>query len=68
MSKLIVAVFVLFCFVFLFWGGRGGGIINCTSRTSLTRQMPGSKDRCEEDKWDEKGEKKKNKEKSKKMR
>lgn len=58
MSKLIVAVFVLFCFVFLFWGGRGGGIINCTSRPPLTRQMPRSKDRCEEDKWDEKGDKK----------
>ena len=68
MSKLILAVFAcffcfaLFFFVFLcfffFWGG-GGGIINCTSRSSLTRQMPRSKDRCEEDKWDEKGEKKK---------
>lgn len=52
--------FVLLCFAFffLFWGGRGEGIINCTSRPSLPRQMPRSKDRCEEDKWDEKGEKK----------
>ena len=64
MSKLTLAVFVcffcfaLFCFFFLFWGGRGEGIINCTSRPSLPRQMPRSKDRCEEDKWDEKGEKK----------
>ena len=67
MSKLILAVFVcFFCFalflffslfIFFFLGG-GGGIINCTSRSSLTRQMPRSKDRCEEEKWDEKGEKK----------
>ena len=64
MSKLILAVFVcFFCFalffffsLFFFWGG--GEIINCTSRSSLTRQMPRSKDRCEEDKRDEKGEKK----------
>ena len=61
MSKLILAVFVcffcfaLFFFFFFFWGGE---IINCTSRSSLTRQMPRSKDRCEEEKWDEKGEKK----------
>ena len=71
MSKLILAVFVcffcfafVFFFVFFFLGGGGGGgvyivIINCTSRSSLTRQMPRGKDRCEEDKWDEKGEKKK---------
>ena len=65
MSKLILAVFVcffcfafVFFFVFFFFGG-GGVIINCTSRSSLTRQMPRGKDRCEEDKWDEKGEKKK---------
>ena len=67
MSKLILAVFVcffcfafVFFFVFFFFGGGGGGvIINCTSRSSLTRQMPRGKDWCEEDKWDEKGEKKK---------
>ena len=73
MSKLILAVFVcffcfalffvFFCFLFLFFFfffflGGGGEIINCTSRSSLTRQMPRSKDRCEEEKWDEKGEKK----------
>ena len=63
MSKLILAVFVcFFCFAlfffFFFFGGGAGDIINCTSRSSLTRQIPRSKDRCEEDKWDEKGEKK----------
>ena len=58
MSKLILAVFVcffcfafVFFFVFFFLGGGGGVIIN--------RQMPRGKDWCEEDKWDEKGEKKK---------
>ena len=65
MSKLILAVFVcFFCFAFVFFFCflfflGGGVIINCTSRSSLTRQMPRGKDRCEEDKWDEKGEKKK---------
>ena len=63
MSKLILAVFVCFffvllCFALFFFFGGEGGIINCLSKPSLTRQMPGSKDRCEEDKWDEKGEKK----------
>lgn len=48
--------FVSVCFSFL--GGKRRAIINCTSRPSLTRQMPRSKDRCEEDKWDEKGDKK----------
>ena len=59
MSKLILAVFVcffcfafVFFFVFFFFGGGGGGVI-------INRQMPRGKDRCEEDKWDEKGEKKK---------
>ena len=60
MSKLILAVFVcFFCFalflffslfIYFFFFGGGGEIINCTSRSSLTRQMPRSKDRCEEDK------------------